>query len=84
MCSKTEVMDDTCSQTFTRKLEQYFSIFVPKIQAKFQNQMAVKACIFLQKTFLEEVRPRNLSLLRKSSTAVILRNLPFEVIVSYF
>ena len=46
MSSKFEVMDDACSQTFARKLVQYFSIFVPKIQAKSQNQMAVKACIF--------------------------------------
>ena len=47
MSSKFEVMDDACSQTFAPKLVQYFSIFVPKIQAKSQNQMAVKACIFL-------------------------------------
>ena len=51
MCGKIDLIDDTCSQTFTRKLEQYISIFVPKIQAKFQNQMAVKACIFQKKHF---------------------------------
>ena len=78
MCGKIDLIDDTCSQTFTRKLEQYISIFVPKIQAKFQNQMAVKAGIFYKKTYLEEVRPHNLNLLRKSSTSLILRNLPFD------
>ena len=35
MCHKIEVMNDTCSQTFTRKLEQYSSVFVSKIQEKF-------------------------------------------------
>ena len=78
MCGKIEFMDDTCSQIFTQKLEDYFIIFVPKIQAKFQNQMAVKAGIFYKKTYLEEVRPHNLNLLRKSSTSLILRNLPFD------
>ena len=78
MCGKIEFMDDTCSQIFTQKLEDYFSIFVPKIQAKFQNQMTVKAGIFYKKIYLEAVRPRNLNLVRKSSTALILRNLPFD------
>ena len=78
MCGKIEFMDDTCSQTSTQKLEDYFSIFVPKIQAKFQNQMAVKAGIFYKKIYSEEVRPRNLNLLRKSSTTLILRDLPFD------
>ena len=78
MCGKIEFMDDACSQIFTQKLEDYFSIFVPKIQAKFQNQMTVKAGIFYKKIYLEAVRPRNLNLVRKSSTALILRNLPFD------
>ena len=47
-----EVMDYICSQTFASKLEQYLSIFVPQIQAKFQNQMAVNVCIFCEKLFL--------------------------------
>ena len=51
MFGKIEDMDDTCSQTFARKLEQYFSVFVPKMQEKFQNQMAVKECIFYKKHF---------------------------------
>ena len=55
MCGKIEVMDETCSQTFPRKLEQNLNIFVPKIQVKTKNQMAVK-----------------------SSTVIILKNLPFD------
>ena len=31
MCSEIEAKDDTCSQTFAEKLEEYFSVFVPKI-----------------------------------------------------
>ena len=34
MYGKTEVMDETCSSTFHRKLKQNFNIFVPKIRAK--------------------------------------------------
>ena len=70
----------TSSQTFPRKLKQNFNIFVPKIQAKSQNQMAVKARIFYKKHFLEKAWPHNLNLLRMSSTAVILRNLLFDYI----
>ena len=72
MCGKIELMDGTYSETFTRNLKEYFNICVPKIQAKFQNQIS------FTKIYLEEERARNLSLLRKSSTAVILRNLPFD------
>ena len=49
MCGKIELMDGTYSETFTRNLEEYFNICVPKIQAKFQNQMSVKAGIFYKK-----------------------------------
>ena len=49
MCGKTELMDGTYSETFTRNLEEYFNICVPKIQATFQNQMSVKAGIFYKK-----------------------------------
>ena len=76
MWGKIEVMDDIWSQRFARKLEQYFSIFVSQIQAKSQNQMAVKECIFWKNYFSEEVEPRNLNLLRKSFTAIIFKNLP--------
>ena len=45
-------MDDACSQMFARKLERYFSIFVPKIQAKFQkyqNKWLSRRVIFAKK-----------------------------------
>ena len=32
MCDRIKAVDETCSQTFPRKLEQNFSIFVAKIQ----------------------------------------------------
>ena len=48
MYDKIEVMYETCSQT---KLEQNFNIFVPKIQAKSQNQVAVKALVFTKNIF---------------------------------
>ena len=52
MCCKIEVMDNACSQTFARKLERYFSILVPKIQAKFQkyqNKWLSRRVIFTKK-----------------------------------
>ena len=71
-------MDDACSQTFARKLERYFSIFVPKIQAKFQkyqNKWLSRRVIFAQKKIVKEVWPHSLNFLRKSFATVILRNL---------
>ena len=53
-------------------LFQYFSSQNPSKVSKWNG---CKGVHFLQKHFLEEVRPRNRNLLRKSSTAVILRNL---------
>ena len=63
MYSKTEVMDETCSSTFPRKLKQNFNIFGPKIRAKSQNQMAVKTryFFFFFKAFLK-AWPHNLNL----------------------
>ena len=76
MCGKIEVMDKICIQGLAQKLEQYFSIFILKIQTKSQNQMALKACIVYKRNHLsEEVWPHTLNLLR--FTAVILRNLNF-------
>ena len=63
-------MDDSCSPTFTRKLEQYFSIFVPKIQAKLSKSNSCKSIFRDGKTMQPE--PPN------GSTAVILKDLPFD------
>ena len=52
MRGKIEVMDDIGSQAFARKLEQYFSIFIPQIQVKSQNQIVGKVCVFCKKQFL--------------------------------
>ena len=55
-----------------------FQYFCSENPSKISDQMAVKACIFYKKHFLKESWPRNLKLLRISSTTVILKNLPFD------
>ena len=80
MHGKIEVLDDTCSQTFDRKLEQYLSIyFCSQNPSKISKSNGCKGVYYSQKKhFLEEVWPCNLNLLKNSSTAAILRNLPFD------
>ena len=78
MYGKTEVLDETCSQTFLRKLKQNLNNFVPKIRVIYQNQKTAKVLIFYKKRFLEKAWSHNLNLLRISATAVISRSFLFD------
>ena len=54
MYGKTEVLDETCSQTFLRKLKQNLNNFVPKIRVIYQNEKTAKVLIFYKKRFFRE------------------------------
>ena len=60
-------------------LEQNFTISVSKMQAKSQNQMAVKALCFTKNIFSRRHAQATNNLLSISSTEVMLRSLPFRL-----